>query len=301
MIRVRLVLRSALVIWLAFAGWAAAQTQTAVEYYYAAWNYYFVTAFPDEIAVLDAGVFGGVWKRTGQTFEVWTGPTNGALPTCRFFTITFAPKSSHFYTPYAAECEGLKSNPNWQFESIAFYLQLPDANGDCPPGTVILYRLYNNGMGGAPNHRFTTTFGTFNQMLAAGWTFEGDLRTFAFACVPAYTPPGRTTAEGFWDGNTSTGSLVSGVVLDTGAYYFYYSTYTAGTGITPIALLQGTANSNNGTFQSFDGTYSPLVTLSGNFAERGTVTAFNATYNPSYDLPVNLAAVAGVYNGNVFS
>ena len=29
-------------------------TALAVEYYYAAWNFYFETAFPDEIAALDA-------------------------------------------------------------------------------------------------------------------------------------------------------------------------------------------------------------------------------------------------------
>src|SRR6516165_5938984 len=33
----------------------------AIEYYYAAWDYYFVTSFPNEIAVLDGGAFGGVW------------------------------------------------------------------------------------------------------------------------------------------------------------------------------------------------------------------------------------------------
>ena len=167
-------------------------TQTAVEYYYAAWNYYFVTSFPDEIAGLDGGAYGGVWQRTGETFNVWTQPVGGALPTCRFFSTSFAPKSSHFYTPNAAECAGVMNNPNWQFESIAFYLQLPDVNGNCPAGTGILYRLYNNGMGGAPNHRFTTSPATLSQMLAAGWIFEGDLRTFAFACVPL---PGGT-AEG---------------------------------------------------------------------------------------------------------
>src|SRR5262245_3116095 len=46
----------------------AAQMQVAVEYHYAAWDYYFVTSFPDEIAFLDGGAFGGNWKRTGQTF-----------------------------------------------------------------------------------------------------------------------------------------------------------------------------------------------------------------------------------------
>src|SRR6266566_9942962 len=116
---------------------ATAQTQTAVEYYYANWNFYFVTAFPDEIAALDGGAFGGAWKRTGQTFDVWTGPTNGALPTCRFFSTTFAPKSSHFYTPYAAECAALVAGTGWQFEAIAFYVLLPDAKGNCPAGTDV--------------------------------------------------------------------------------------------------------------------------------------------------------------------
>src|SRR5262245_7105976 len=209
---------------------ANAQVQTAVEYYYAAWNFYFFTAFPDEIAALDGGAFGGVWKRTGQIFSVWGQPADGALPTCRFFSVGFAPKSSHFYTPYAAECAGLMSSPNWEFESIAFYLQLPDANGNCPPGTLVLYRLYNDGMGGAPNHRFTTSLAIFNQMLAAGWVYEGDLRTHAFACVPL-----PATAEGLWAGSTNTGALLLGIVLDDGTLYFVY--------VTPaqIGLIQGNA------------------------------------------------------------
>src|SRR5262249_1665052 len=154
------------------------------EYYYAEWNFYFVTSDPSEIAALDGGAFGGLWKRTGQTFSVWTGPANGALPTCRFFSVIFDPRSSHFYTPNAAECASLKAGNAWQYEGIAFYLLLPDANGNCPAGTTILYRLYNNGMGGAPNHRFTIRLAIFNQMRAAGWIVEGDGRTGAFACVP---------------------------------------------------------------------------------------------------------------------
>src|SRR5436189_6009691 len=101
---------------------ANAQTQTAVEYYYADWNFYFETSFPDEIAALDGGAFGGAWKRTGETFHVWpTASNQSAMPTCRFFSTIFAPKSSHFYTPFASECEGLKAGQAWQFEAIAFY------------------------------------------------------------------------------------------------------------------------------------------------------------------------------------
>jgi hypothetical protein len=56
--------------------------------------------------------------------------------------------------------------------------------GSCPTGTAILYRLYW-GKGGWPSHRLTTNAATFTQMLAEGWVFEGDSRTFAFACVPS--------------------------------------------------------------------------------------------------------------------
>ncbi|HVO88972.1 MAG TPA: hypothetical protein VMV45_10550 [Casimicrobiaceae bacterium] len=159
-------------------------TAQAVEYYYADWDYYFETAFTDEIALLDGGAFGGVWKRTGQVFNVWPQPTGTASPTCRFFSTSFAPKSSHFYTPFAAECDGLKQNPNWQYEAIAFYIQQADASGNCPTGTIPLYRLYNNGKGGAPNHRYTTDLAIFNLMIAQGWVFEGDAVTRVFACVP---------------------------------------------------------------------------------------------------------------------
>jgi hypothetical protein len=64
----------------------------AVEYYDAAWNYYFETAFSDEIAALDGGAFGGAWKRTGQTFNVWPQPNVAAWPTCRFLQRVVCPE-----------------------------------------------------------------------------------------------------------------------------------------------------------------------------------------------------------------
>jgi hypothetical protein len=160
-----------------------AGTAVAVEYYYADWNFYFETSFANEIAALDGGAFGGAWKRTGETFAVWPAPTGSAMATCRFFS-NFDPKSSHFYTPFANECASLKAGTVWQFEGIAFYVQLPDDGGACPSGTIPLYRAYNNGMGGAPNHRYTTSLAILGQMLAAGWVFEGNGITKVFACVP---------------------------------------------------------------------------------------------------------------------
>ena len=49
-----------------------------------------------------------------------------------------------------------------------------------PGGHIKLYRLYNDGMSGAPNHRYTTSLTVRSQMIAAGWTPE-DPNT---ACVP---------------------------------------------------------------------------------------------------------------------
>lgn len=167
---------------------ARAQAQIAVEYYHADWDHYFVTAFADEIASLDAGAFDGAWKRTGLTFDVWSGTAAGASPTCRFFSTSFAPRSSHFYTPSASECASVKGNPDWQFEGVSFFLRLPDTDGSCAPGTSELHRLYNNGVGGAPNHRYTISAVTFDQMRAAGWTPEGDGVNAVFACVAEAVP-----------------------------------------------------------------------------------------------------------------
>jgi len=103
-----------LVLSLAISAQTLAQTQAAVEYYYADWDYYFETSFPDEIAILDGGAFGGVWRRTGQTFTVWPQQLAATLATCRFFSTSFAPKSSHFYTPYDAECALRKNDPSFR-------------------------------------------------------------------------------------------------------------------------------------------------------------------------------------------
>jgi hypothetical protein len=156
----------------------------AVEYYNADWGFYFLTAFPEEIAALDGGAFGGVWQRTGETFNVWPLPVSGSAAMCRFFSAIFAPRSTHVYTSYPAECSALKAGAAWSYEGIAFYVAPIDANGLCPPGTIILYRLYNNSIGGAPNHRYTISLAILNDMLAMGWSFEGHGITKAFACVP---------------------------------------------------------------------------------------------------------------------
>jgi len=53
-------------------------------------------------------------------------------------------------------------------------------DGACPAGTQILYRLYNNGQTGAPNHRYTVSPAIRSQMIAQGFVPEDSNNS----CVP---------------------------------------------------------------------------------------------------------------------
>jgi len=155
------------------AGSSGSSRANAVEYYLPTFGHYFVTASADEIAVVDSGRV-GAWQRTGHGFRVDTAAgTAGTLPVCRFFSGgAFAPKSSHFYTQSTAECDFLTQQGIWQFEGQAFHVVPPD-NGQCPASTRTVVRFYNNGISGAPNHRYVTDPALIEQMTAAGWTREG--------------------------------------------------------------------------------------------------------------------------------
>ena len=96
--------------------------------------------------------------------------------------------SSHFYC-LPVECAELEANPvlaaGWQLETAAaYYLEPTDAFGNCPAGTAPLYRVYNNGMGGAPNHRYTADAAIRAFMITQGWIAEGNGPDLIFACTP---------------------------------------------------------------------------------------------------------------------
>jgi serine protease len=145
-----------------------------VEYFHAGFGHYFMTADPDEIAGLDGGAFGGAFARTGRQFNAWNGPAPGTLPVCRFFTAPgrFGAKSSHFYTADPVECAGVKTSADWQYERIAFHIAVPIVQ--CPVGLLPVFRMYNDGMGGAPNHAFTTSGAHYHDLTTTqGWLPEG--------------------------------------------------------------------------------------------------------------------------------
>jgi hypothetical protein len=88
----------------------------------------------------------------------------------------FSPKSSHVFTANEDEYDELMSGAiaGWSLEGPVFSAPLPSSDGTCPSGTIPVYRLYNNSMGGAPNHRLITDANEFAHMAASGWTPEGE-------------------------------------------------------------------------------------------------------------------------------
>lgn len=155
-----------------------AEVVRAVEYYHVAFEHYFVTANPAEIAALDASMIAG-WVRSGQRYRVDDAPAPGLAPVCRFFTSAFGGKGSHFFTASAAECGALKANHDWTYEGIAFHARLPDAQGTCDAGNAAIHRLYNDSQSGAPNHAYTADLAKRDALAAAGWIHEG-----VAYCVP---------------------------------------------------------------------------------------------------------------------
>jgi hypothetical protein len=145
----------------------------AIEYYHAQFEHYFITSIATEIGKLDSGEIPG-WERTGEAFNVYTVAAAGRVAVCRFFSTAFGAKSSHFYAPRGLGCEPVLQNRDWLFEDDVFFTLLPDpVSGDCPAGNVPVYRLFNNGHGGAPNHRFTTSDAIRLNMIGDGFIGEG--------------------------------------------------------------------------------------------------------------------------------
>lgn len=160
----------------------AAPTALAVEYVHGGTGHYFITAATAEIAALDAGAVAG-WRRTGFAFNVYARQDPGTTATCRYFTAAFPPASSHFYSASDEECAALAGSPEWTFEGEVFATLRPASDGSCPADTQAVYRLYNNGRSGAPNHRYTVDPEVRSQMIAAGHAPEGTGGGVSW-CVP---------------------------------------------------------------------------------------------------------------------
>ena len=165
---------------------------TAVEFYHAAFDHYFITNNPAEIDALDSGRTTG-WTRTGRGFQVFAaaGESASANPVCRFY-IRPQHGDSHFFSASPAECQDVLDkigvDPNFSgyvYESPnAFYARLPDTtSGACLANFVPVYRLWNQRSDS--NHRYTTDPGIKAAMQSKGYLAEGYGPDAASACSSA--------------------------------------------------------------------------------------------------------------------
>jgi serine protease len=156
-----------------------------VEYYNATFDHYFITAQPTEIRYMDT-VLSGVFKRTGLYFYAYLTPLSapaGVRPVCRFFAAGLI--NSHFFSASAFECQFVLTHwPNiWYLETPAsFFIQVPDEQGNCPVGTLPVYRFFNNR--NDANHRYTVDLSVRRAMLNRAWVPEGTGTSAVAFCTP---------------------------------------------------------------------------------------------------------------------
>jgi hypothetical protein len=162
---------------LAGEGVAPVSTIDVVEFHNTADGQYFITADAAEIAFIDGGGLGTTWSRTGMHFNAWSRDeinVPASHPVCRFFGTPGVGPNSHFYTADATECTGVRANPYWQYEGIAFRAIEPFGFTICPGGTAIIQRLWRAGNEAtASRHRYVADATLIPAMAAAGWVLEG--------------------------------------------------------------------------------------------------------------------------------
>lgn len=122
-------------------------------------------------------------------------------------------------------------------------------------------------------------------------------------------------AEGLWNGATSTGIKITGLVLADGTFWFMYNSPSDNDVI--AGAVQGNGRLNNGTFTSsnaldfnLDGMELDAATVSATFMTQQTINgaisypdfnnqkvSFSASYNSNYEQTPSLATIVGTYAG----
>lgn len=131
-----------------------------------------------------------------------------------------------------------------------------------------------------------------------------------FSSLPQLT---ATSAEGRWVGATSTSRTVTGLVLNDGSYWVFYTAIDNPNVL--AGLIQGTGTSHSGSFGSsntrdfnLEGAGIRGATMNGTYVQKksfhGTIAYFNgdtgsftSTYDTNYESAPNMNLVAGNYAG----
>ncbi|UQN71767.1 hypothetical protein L0Z11_26235 [Burkholderia multivorans] len=128
---------------------------------------------------------------------------------------------------------------------------------------------------------------------------------------PPVPTPKASEAQGIYTGTTASGDTLTGVVLDTGAYYFVWVNGNS------LGVVQGTSTASAGQFKSTDAknfyiaqntvlsdnitaTYAAKSNISGSIAPasgNGSGLSFALNYSSVYDQAPSLSAIAGKYTG----
>jgi len=155
-------------------GTGPAGTITIVEYYDAARDHYLITGDAYEIASLDTDL-SHKYVRTGLVFYAYANPFGspyGSAGVCRFRAAS-PMIDSYFFSADAAQCNYVSAySPAWALQSYAaFYVPVPDGAGNCPGGTVPVYRFDNNRQDF--NQRHTINLSVRRAMLNRAWAPDG--------------------------------------------------------------------------------------------------------------------------------
>ena len=166
---------------------------TAVEFYHAAFDHYFITNDPGGNRRARLGPHHGLDAHRPRIHGVrGRGRVmRPPIPVCRFY-IPPQHGDSHFFSASLAECQAVLDkigiDPNYSgyfYESPnAFYAALPDTTtGACPANMVPVFRLWNQRADS--NHRYTTDPGIKAAMQAKGYLAEGYGPAAASLCSTA--------------------------------------------------------------------------------------------------------------------
>jgi len=162
-------------------------TYRVVEYYRSDIDHYFITADPAEVHYIDT-FLSGTFQRTGLYFYAYLDAAlapPGSRPVCRFYASEAVFINSHYYSANLDECLTVLLNwPNiWNLETAsAFYIQVPDANGNCPSKTLPVYRFFDGRRDA--NHRYTVDLSVRRAMLNRAWLSEGSGANGVAFCSP---------------------------------------------------------------------------------------------------------------------
>jgi hypothetical protein len=127
--------------------------------------------------------------------------------------------------------------------------------------------------------------------------------------------PANASPVGLWQGSTSTGRSINGLVLSDGSFYILYS--AVGDPALLGGVVQGTGSTSGSVFTSSSAkdfnvegfgvvgavataTVVPKASLNGTFTYPSTSTlTFNSAYSSQFELVPALAVLAGTYTGQV--